>query len=78
MVTRLVLLNVPPVYVPLSRSIELAPGVELVKLTTIEAEVAPGAMLPTFCGSGVPFVEPSCAVVSITLLAGSVPVFWMR
>ena len=75
MVTLLVPLKVPPVNVPPIVSMELAPGVELVKLSVV-LKVAPGARVPTDWGSGDPFVAPSLPVVSITLLAVTAPVFW--
>jgi hypothetical protein len=68
MVTRFVLPKLPPVYVPPITSVELVPGVELVKLTVVLI-VAPGAKLPSDCGSGDPFAAPSFALVSMTLLA---------
>jgi hypothetical protein len=58
-------------------SVELAPGVELLKVTTVLTD-APGAMLPRLCGNGVPSVAPSFAVVSETALAVDVPVFSTR
>ena len=76
MVTRLVLLKLPPVYVPPITSVEDAPGVELVKLTVVLTE-APGARLPKACGNGAPLVAPSFALVSITLLAVTAPMFWI-
>src|SRR4029453_14979652 len=54
-----------------------APGVELLKLTTVLTE-APGAKLPRLCGNGVPLVAPSLAVVNITLLAVTAPMFWIE
>jgi hypothetical protein len=76
MVTRFVVLKVPPVYVPPTTSVELAPGVELVKLTVV-LKVAPGARLPPDCGNGVPFVAPSFALFITTLLAVTALIFWM-
>jgi hypothetical protein len=67
-------LNVPPVYVPPSTSVELDPGEELTKFTVV-LMVAPGARLPRLCGKGVPFVAPNFAVVSITLVAVVAPMF---
>ena len=72
----MVVLKLPPVYVPPTTKVEAAPGVELVKFTVVFT-VAPGARLPSACGSGVPFVAPSFAVVSVTLLAVTAPMFWM-
>src|SRR6266550_7127742 len=74
MVTRLLLLNFPPVNEPPILSVELTPGVELAKLTVVVTE-APGARLPRPCGNGVPLVAPSFAVVTITLFAVSEPMF---
>src|SRR4030095_7459355 len=76
MVTRLVLLKLPPVYVPPMTRLADAPGVELLKLTVVLTE-APGARLPNACGNGVPLVAPSLAVVNITLLAVTAPMFWI-
>lgn len=75
MVTRFVVPKVPPVYVPPITSVELAPGVEFVKLTVV-LNVAPGAKLPADWGNGVPFVAPSLALVIMTLLAVTAPMFW--
>jgi hypothetical protein len=72
-VTRLVLLNVPPVKVPPTVRVE-APLAGVAKFTITVAEL-PGLIVPMDCGSGVPLVVPSLAVVSITLLAGNVPMF---
>src|SRR4030095_13045991 len=77
MVTRLVLLKLPPVYVPPMTRLADAPGVELLKLTVVLTE-APGARLPRLCGNGVPLVAPSLAVVNITLLAVAEPRFWIE
>ena len=78
MVTRLVEVNVPPTYVPPSVSIELVPGVELLKTKTTlcEAEVWPGARLPNTCGGGGPRTAPRREVVSWTSSAGTAPMFW--
>ena len=55
--------------------VALAPGLELLKLIVVLTE-APGARLPRLCGNGVPLVAPSFAVVNITLLAVTAPMFW--
>ena len=55
--------------------VELTPGLELLKLTVVVTEL-PGARLPRLCGNGVPIVAPSFAVVNITLLAVTAPMFW--
>ena len=52
----------------------LAPGVELAKNTVVLTD-PPGAILPRLCGNGVPLVAPSFAVVNITLLAVTEPMF---
>jgi len=72
-VTRLVLLKVPPVKVPPAVRVE-GPVLEVAKFTIPVAE-PPGLIMPMGCGSGVPLLAPSVAVVSMTLLAGNVPVF---
>ncbi|HEY5403036.1 MAG TPA: hypothetical protein VIK24_09205, partial [Pyrinomonadaceae bacterium] len=59
---------------PPTTRVELAPGVEFAKLTTVFT-VAPGAKFPRFCGNGVPLVLPSRAVVNETLLAVTAPMF---
>ena len=69
MLTRLVALNVPPVKVP--PVVSVVPPLEA-KFTVAVAE-PPGAIVPSDCGSGVPLVLPSLAIVSEALLAGKVP-----
>ena len=53
-------------------SVELAPGVELVK-STVPPLDPPGAMFPSACGSGVPLVAPNFAIVSEAPFAGNEP-----
>ena len=65
------LANVPPVLVPSSFSVELAPGVELAKNTSMGADVDAGTILPTNWGNGVPMVVPNLAFVNCTPLAVS-------
>jgi hypothetical protein len=55
-------------------SVELDPGDELTKFTVV-LTLAPAAILPRLCGSGVPFVAPNLAVVSITFAAFVDPIF---
>jgi len=69
----LVLLNVPPVNVPSIFRVE-GPVLMVAKFTVVLTEL-PGLMVPSDCGSGVPGVPPSVAVVSMTLVAGNVPMF---
>ena len=73
--TRFVVVKEPPEYVPPVVRVEAAPGVEFVKSTVVVTE-PPGAIFPRFCGNGEPLVDPSRAVVNVTLLAVEVPLFW--